>query len=201
VAGLREALDAPDLPFVTCQLNRVAGVPDAAHSVRWAEVREWQRRAARDLARVAVVPTLDAGLSDGIHLDPPGNLRVGARAARAALGLAYGLPVRWRTPDLASARFDGPDRGAALLRFGHVAGGLWQTGTEIRSFTAADADGGVAVRKAALAGPDTVRLEFVRPLGDGAAVSLAAHHNPPVCLRDRDGCPPLAFHRAPVEPA
>lgn len=200
VEGVRGALDAPALPFVTCQLNRVVGVGDPAASLRWAELRERQRAAAYQIPGVALVVTLDAGLSDGIHNSADGNLVVGERAARAALGMVYGHPVLWRAPDIADARLDPNNRAVVWLRFANVADTLWQATHEITGFAVADEQGGVAVRKAVLRAPDGLRLELVRPLGADPKISHAAGHNPPVCLRDRDGRPVVGFHRVAITP-
>ena len=56
------------------------------------------------MANTAVVPTLDLTLTDGIHISPQGNLMIGERLARAALGMVYGHDIAWQAPDIASAQ-------------------------------------------------------------------------------------------------
>jgi Domain of unknown function (DUF303). len=87
IGNMRNALEAPHLPFVICQLNRVIGVAKPGESLLWGHIREAQRAAGHDIDNVAVIPTLDAGLSDGIHISAAGNAMIGERAGRAALGL------------------------------------------------------------------------------------------------------------------
>ena len=201
VEGLRRDLASPELPVVTCQLNRVIGVADPRQSAWWGVVREAQRAASHDMPRVAVVPTLDCDLSDGIHLGPSGNLRVGDRCAQAALGMAYGLDVAWQSPDLASAAFEPGQRDRIRLEFSGVSGWLWSCAGEIGQFAAGDAAGRAAVRKAELIGPAAARLTLVRELGDAPKVWNCATHDPKVCLLDRDQRPILAFAEAAVSDA
>ncbi len=103
VAHLRRDLGDPGLPWITVQLGRLTTESDAAGDTRWGKVREAQRQAARRIPRVGVVPAVDLPLCDLIHIASAGNLALGERAARVALGAFYGLgePVRCPEPEWA----------------------------------------------------------------------------------------------------
>ncbi|MCD8351903.1 MAG: sialate O-acetylesterase [Planctomycetaceae bacterium] len=193
IGKLRAVLEAPHLPLVVCQLNRVIGVSKPGESHLWGLVREAQRAAAHDLDNVAVIPTLDAGLSDGIHISATGNVVIGERAARAALGLVYGKTSPWRTPDFHDAWFPEGKRNVVILEFANVSGELRPVAGEISSLIIGDGDGGAAIRKVKQIGPNCIQADLIRELGTGAVVSFCAGHNPPLAFVDDNNCPPLAF--------
>lgn len=198
---LRGLLSAPELPVVLCQLNRVIGVSRASESVLWGRVREAQRAALYDIARVAVIPTLDAGLSDGIHNSASGNLLIGQRAARAALGLVYGKSLPWRSPDFLAASLLPGKRDQLWLDFSQVAGELRPVAAELAALSVADVDGGAPIRKIQLQPPHRLLVTLNRELGEKPVISFSASHNPPLALVDSNNCPPLAFHQVAVEEA
>ncbi len=111
LASWRKALHAPagNLLCVTVQLNRVLSVTDPEQHRRWTQLREAQRQvAADDPARVAIVPTFDQSLTDGIHNSPAGNIVMGGRMALAALGLMSGTTTH-RAPQAVKAMLSLPD--------------------------------------------------------------------------------------------
>lgn len=78
---------------------------------------------AADAPGVAVVPTFDLGLTDGIHNSPQSNMLIGERLARSALGLLEAgiAPDAHLAPEASAAQ--AVDGGRAIrLRFDHVAG-------------------------------------------------------------------------------
>lgn len=193
VAKTRATLEAPHLPIIVCQINRVIGVAKPGESHLWGLVREAQRAAAHDLEGVAVIPTLDAGLSDGIHNSAHGNVVVGERAGRAALGLVYGKTSPWRTPDFLDAWFQENDRSQVVVQFSHVSGELRPVAGEISSLSIADADGGAPIRKVKIVGSDKILAVLNRELGESPVISFCAGYNPPLAFVDDNNCPPLAF--------
>ncbi len=196
--GVRSALEAPHLPFVTCQLNCVA--EDANRSgAGWSLIREAQRRLAATEPGVAVVPTLGLPLSDLIHNSPAANLVIGERCARAALGMVYGQDLPWRAPDLARARFDGRDGTKLLLEIANVSGELWALHPNIEQFTVSDERGGVPVKKARLTGRREIELTLAREAGRETYLHNCGGCNPRVSIFDRENRPILAFHGVRVE--
>lgn len=193
IKRLRTVLESPGLPIVVCQLNRVIGVSKPGESALWGLVREAQRAAAHDMDKVAIIPTLDAGLSDGIHISASGNAVVGERAARAALGMIYGKTSPWKTPDLQDAFFVEGNRAKVIIEFANVSGELRPVAGEISSLAIGDADGGAPIRKVRLIGASSISAELNRELGERPVVSFCHTHNPPLALVDDNNCPPLAF--------
>ncbi len=193
VAKIRSTLEAPKLPVVVCQLNRVIGVSKPMETILWGKVREAQRAAAHDIPHVAVIPTLDAGLSDGIHNSAQGNVIIGQRAARAALGMVYGKTAPWKAPDFRDAWFVDNERNKIMVEFAHVSGEIKPIATEISSLAFADASGGAPLRKVQLVRPNKLMATLNRELGESPTVSFCASHNPPLALLDNNNCPPLAF--------
>ncbi len=197
-AKLRSALEAPHLPLVVCQLNRVIGVSKPGESSLWGLVREAQRAAGHDLGNVAVVPTLDATLSDGIHVSAPSGVMIGERAARAALGMVYGKAAPWRAPDFGDAWFEDGERNKVVIEFANVSGELRPVTGEIASLSIADEAGGAPIRKVRMAGPNRILALLNRELGEKPVVSFCAGHNPRVAFVGDNNCPPLAFANVAV---
>ena len=166
-AAWREALGDPELPVLTVQVNRVYQPPDTDADRRWSQVREAQRQAARQSPGTAVVPALDLPLSDHIHTSPAGNVLLGERLARAALGLVYGRKVAWKAPDLARARRRG---NRVELEFENVVSRMDAVDPEANCFRVDDETGEVPI--AAVVYPQDHRVELVleRPLHGAARV-------------------------------
>jgi sialate O-acetylesterase len=179
--------------MVVCQLNRVIGVSKPGESALWGLVREAQRAAAHDIENVAVIPTLDAGLSDGIHISATGNVIIGERAGRAALGLVYGKKTPWKTPDFHDAWFPDGERNKVVVEFANVSGELRPVAGEISSLVIGDGDGGAPIRKVKQIASNRIMAELNRELGDAPVVSFCSGHNPPLAFVDDSNCPPLAF--------
>lgn len=181
-----------DIPVVTTQINRWT---DIDHEVRvrksFSVIREMQRRAGR-LPGVCVVPSLDIPLSDGIHNSSSGNLILGQRLGRAALGFVYGRPLPWRAPDVRAARRDKDGR-TVRLEFDGVTSQLLFLGFGRDEFVVEDSEGNVGIEAAACEGC-TVVLSLARPLAGEAQVHGAYDVDPTWTLRDYDtNLPALAF--------
>lgn len=91
VDAVRADLSQPDLPVHVVQLGRLILPPADENPVgfdedAWDAIRDIQLRAPQAISRSSVVPAVDLGLADGIHIDAPGLDRLGRRLARVALG-------------------------------------------------------------------------------------------------------------------
>ncbi len=112
VSALRNDLAQSDLPFYVVQLGCVAfGAEQDVDG--WNGIRELQRTWAGTVAGTAMVPTIDLGLDDVVHLATQELKRLGRRLAAVAAG----------DPPLAVARVtvDGPRIGIIV---DNVRGGL-----------------------------------------------------------------------------
>ena len=186
------------IPVVTAQVNRWT---DVNHQPRVREafsvIREMQRRAA-ELPGVCVVPTMDIPLSDGIHNSSSGNVILGQRMGRAALGFAYGRAIPWASPNLRQARRADQGR-TVLLDFADVTSRLLFLGFACTEFVVTDAGGSVAVQAATAEGSQ-VRLTLERTLEGAATVHGGQDIDPPWTLRDMEtNLPALAFHAVTVD--
>lgn len=195
----RQALSLPDLAVVTVQLNRVTMPATAEGDLGWSLVREAQRRAARELERVAVVPAIDLPLSDQIHTSPAGNLILGERMARAALAMVYGQPLRCRAPEILRARRI-EDGGWIELSFDQVASRLDTLEPTRHPFRVEEDGVPVPVEEVTYPGGNLVKLRLARPLVRPAVVHAGWGMNPaPVPIDMERLMPILAFHGVPVE--
>ncbi|MGN0871158.1 MAG: sialate O-acetylesterase [Victivallales bacterium] len=81
----------PDLAVVMVQLSRYVCDPDDPKNLRWALVREQQRLFQKPEEKIAVVPSLDLEVIDGLHLTADSAGELGRRGAEAMLTL-HGFP-------------------------------------------------------------------------------------------------------------
>ena len=194
----RAALDSPELPFFTVQINRCMENPGEALDRQWGMVREAQRQAMYALENVAVVPSADLALYDFIHNAAEGNLVVGERCARAALAMCYGRETDWMAPEPESARKTAPD--TVELRFSRVRNWLnpFDVPAALLPIEAEDGDG-LAAPVSYKTGRDTLTVTFGRPLGEGARLHGAWRMNPGAAIPgDCMRLPMLSFYGFPI---
>jgi len=196
VSAVREAVDRPDLPVLTAQLNRVAGNYDPLENKLWGVMRETQRQLARALPNVAVVPTLDLTLSDTIHNSARGNITLGGRFARSALAMAYGHDGNHRAPDLARAEFQ--DHTSIALEFDNVRQPLVAHQYPIPEFIVEDDEGEVPLEEVSVMDARVI-LKLSRETKGSVRVHGALSPNPAISLKDDNDCPILGFCDVPVE--
>lgn len=187
-----------NLPVITAQLNRyLDGLPE--HDRPWAELREAQRQAAHILPNLGVIPTLDLPLSDGIHTSAVGNVILGQRFARAALGMVYGQAIPWRAVDIAGACFTDSERTMVRLSFAHVVDHLVLLALKPLDFLLEDEEGAVPIQAARVDGTSDVLLELARPARGATVCHNMYGCNPTSALRDHLQRPVLAFYGVEVK--
>lgn len=87
IAAVRRDTGMPRLPVVIAQLGRTVS---AADPEPWNSVQEQQRKLPRQVGRLAVVPTIDLGLDDPIHIAGRSQPELGRRFADAMHALRGG---------------------------------------------------------------------------------------------------------------
>ena len=182
-----------DVPVLTVQLNRWCGEEETVGS--WGRVREAQRRAAREIPGVYIVPATDLPLSDGIHNSAAGNVTLGERMAWVYLQACCGLPGI-SAPDIEKA--EKREDGAVLVT---VTAGcdLTLLTNEGEGIDAEDDQGLVPCEKVTMEGERLV-LTFPRPLGEGARLHMFWRPTPPPYIpRSRHGLPMLSCYGVPIE--
>ena len=168
VGAWREALKDAELPVLTVQLNRVFRPEADAEADRyWSQVREAQRQVVKQMSEVAVVPALDLPLSDLIHTSPAGNMLLGERLARAALGMVYGRNIAWKAPDLVAARYED---GRVELEFANVESRMDSIDVLANAFLVEDEEGQVPVVEVVYPQDHRVELVMGRALQGKATV-------------------------------
>lgn len=204
VKAWRDVLKQPDLAVLTVQLNRVYPHPQHTGPVSddqqrgWSIVREAQRQAARTLPHVAVVPALDLPLSDVIHTSPAGNMVLGERMARAALGMVYGRAVHYAAPDVRSARLLS-DGKRVELTFEQVTDRVDSIERESNCFVVEDDAGLIPLVQVDYPMDATIQLVLGRALVGRAVVHGAFGCNPATAPVDMDRLMPmLGFYGLPV---
>jgi len=101
----------------------------------WAELREAQLLATKNLPRVGLAVITDVGDKDDIH--PTKKQPVGARLALLGRGIAYGEKIGFSGPVYRSSQLKG---NKIIVSFDHVAGGLETRGGRLRGFAVCGAD-------------------------------------------------------------
>ncbi len=187
-----------NLPIITAQLNRWFDVePKLEHN--WSLLREAQRQAARTIPNVGIVTTLDLPLSDCIHTSAVGNIILGQRFARTALGMVYRQEIPWHAVDIAGARFTDAERATVCLSFSHVVDHLVLLTVHPQDFLLEDEDGVVPVQAARVEGTADVVLELAHSARGKTVCHNLSGANPVSMLRDHLQRPVLAFHGVEVE--
>jgi len=197
VQAWRDTFGQPNLPVITVQLNRVFRPPEdvqietmAQVDKGWSVVREAQRQIARSMSGVAVVPAIDLPLSDLIHTSPAGNMLLGERMARAALGAVYGRTNPYLAPDAESATL-GADRQSIQIAFANLTSRIDSIDHTTICFVVEDAQGAVPISKVSYPGNNTVQLALARATDQSARVHGAYGANPPTAPMDMDRVLPM----------
>ena len=152
----------------------------------WAELREAQLLATKELKNVGMAVITDVGEKDDIH--PKKKEPVGARLALAARGLAYGEKIEYSGPLYKSMKVDG---NKAVLTFEHVDGGLESRDGQLKGFAICGSDKKFVWAKANIDG-DTITVsspEIEKPV----AVRYGWSDFPVVNLWNKTGLPATPF--------
>ena len=188
VAVLRADLGDPELPLVYVQIGRCY-VGDPAQAGWWDRVQDDQLRLEQEgeLGRAAMVPAIDGGLTDAVHLDSRAQRRLGRRMAVAARRLAFGREDETCGPRPGAITLS-PDGRTIRVQLDQVNGRLAPRG-KVWGFTV-QADGQpVPLRGCRVdpARPDCVLLRLAQPARGEVRLWYGQGHNPVVNLRDARG--------------
>lgn len=197
VQAWRAALHQPNLPVITVQLNRVYRPPTDPQTetleqanTGWSVVREAQRQVSHKLAGVSVVPALDLPLSDLIHTSPAGNMLLGERMARAALGAVYQHSHHHLAPDAQSATLNADGR-SIQVAFANVTSRIDSIDLTTHCFKVEDAQGDVPITSVTYPGNATLQIALTRPVAGSAQVHGAYGVNPAIAPVDMDRVIPM----------
>lgn len=201
VRHTREALNDPQLAFITVQLARYTAAISEMYHLGWDKVREAQRQAARRIAGVMVTSTLDFSLSDCIHVSALSNLALGERMAKLALEKIYGKTIGAESPDIVQATALDGER--IRLQFAPIYDHLYCYEVEAArlALEVEDEAGRNPLKCYAMEGKDALVLELSRPIAGQAFVHHGRSSDPqgrsPVDFATH--LPLLAFYRVKVK--
>ena len=135
MADWRRLFGQGDFPFYIVSLPFYKQRSDVPVDDSWAEVREAQALAARNVPHSCLAVTVDIGNADNVH--PIDKKEPGERLALCALAEHYGQKVVYSGPTVKSVeRLQGEIR----LHFDHVDGGLISKGGDPGEFAIAGND-------------------------------------------------------------
>ena len=154
----------------------------------WAELRDAQALAARQVPGASLAVTIDTGDANDIH--PREKRLVADRAARAALAGHYGQGIESQGPTLLSHTRRGD---ALVLQFAHAEGGLVARGENdtLADFAVAGADQRWHWAQASLEGDRVVLRCAEEP--EPVAARYAWQANPRATLFNKAGLPAAPF--------
>jgi sialate O-acetylesterase len=124
-----------DFPFYIVSLPAFMHHEDHPVESTWAELREAQAIAARNVPNAALAVTVDTGEPDNIH--PQDKKIVGERLAFCALSQQYGRKLPYQGPTFKSVEHV---PGALKIHFDHADGGLVAKGGRAGEFSIAGKD-------------------------------------------------------------
>ena len=180
IASWRDGWQSTDLPFLVVQLPRYDAGPDSD----WPGLRAAQEKAAREVANVHLVVTIDRGQKEVLH--PSDKEPVGERLALMARAKVYGDDVACDGPFFQTLEISG---GAAYLTFSNSEG-LHLKGSE--GFEIRGANGMFAAAEAEVLQDGRVRV--VSPeVAEPTAVRYAWFNWGAVCLFNGAGLPAAPF--------
>ncbi len=173
--------------FLTVQLAPFTKIlPEPADS-NWAELREAQIVASKNVGNAGTVVITDVGEETDIH--PTKKEPVGARLALVARKLTYGENIVASGPSFKSASFSG---GKAVVTFGDAGKGLEARGGDLKGFAIAGADGKFVWASAKIVGQDKIELTN-SAVKQPTAVRFGWANYPVVNLWNKDGLPAHPF--------
>jgi sialate O-acetylesterase len=172
--------------FLEVQLAPFMAIKDQPGDSTWAELREAQLLATKNLPKVGLAVITDVGDEKDIH--PKKKEPVGARLALAARAIAYGEKVVHSGPEFRSLRVKGHE---AILSFAHVGGGLEARGGELKGFAIAGQDRKFVWARARIEGNKVIVSSPAVP--KPVAVRYGWADYPVVNLWNKDGLPATPF--------
>lgn len=187
------------IPVFTCQINRLVGDASEESDRAWNQIREDQRRAAAAMKDVYLVPTLDAELSDQIHISSLSGLKVGERLARLALNVLQNKICHWQAPEVKKAYLY---EDKLKLIFEHVEEELFSFGADSNDngFWAEDDRGRIMFTEYSCQ-RNAVHLRLERKPEGECRISFGYGQDPKGVLPvdTANHYPPVAFWNLPVE--
>ena len=193
--------DLGNLPIFTFQLNgQKFKEYEEENDLKFDILREAQRRAAKEIEKLYVLPAIDATvMSDFIHNAKASNIMLGERLAMQVLDKLYGIGKGADAPEIAKAYFMAERE--IRLEFENVTEFLYEFNAPVADFPikAEDDEGALAIADYAVSG-DTVTLFLKRaPKGEVYLKGQSGSDPKNIIIDIGTQIPMLCFYRFKVE--
>ncbi|MEO5916813.1 MAG: sialate O-acetylesterase [Luteolibacter sp.] len=186
IGDWRKTFGQGDFPFYIVSLASFMPHRDTPGDDAWAELRESQDFASRNVPNCGLALAIDVGEAGDIH--PKDKRPVGERLALCALAKHYGKKVPFSGPVFKSTE---TLPGALKLNFDHTDGGLTAQGGKLEEFAIAGDDGKWTWADARIEGDSIVVSSPEVP--NPKVVRYAWQSNPKATLFNGAGLPAVPF--------
>jgi sialate O-acetylesterase len=187
IKNWRDASHQKDLEFMVVQLPNHGAIPNEPGESAWAELREAQLMAVKQVPNTGLAITIDIGDAKDLH--PHRKMEVGERLAYWALGTVYKEPGEYSGPLYQSMRVE---RSTIRLHFTHSGSGLEaRGGQDLQGFAIAGSDHKFHWAQATIDGESIVVESPDVP--NPVAVRYAWGDSPRCNLFNREGLPASPF--------
>ena len=191
IESFRADIGTKDMPFIYVQLGPFFA-DDMATRDGWNDIQNQQLAIESEIKNTAVIPAIDAGLSDAIHLDAPSLRKIGALMALQARKIKFDEKNILSGPRPADFEFIDAARTKLRIKFTGVNGSLRPT-SDIRGFSI-EADGTpIAIRKRVRESVNSIVLTFAESVPKGANLWYGRGVSPVCNLSDAKGFPTPVF--------
>ncbi len=186
ITNWRKDWDQGEFPFLEVQLAPFKAYKSGVDESDWAELREAQALATKELKNVGMAVITDVGDQKDIH--PRQKEPVGARLALAARRIAYGEKIIYSGPTYNDMTIRG---NKIILSFDHVGKGLEARDGELKGFSICGADRQFQWARANIEGDKIVVMhpDIAQPI----AVRYGWADFPVVNLWNKNGLPASPF--------
>jgi sialate O-acetylesterase len=187
IKNWRDAFHQKDLEFLIVQLPNHGAIPEEPAESAWAEMREAELMALKQVPHSGLAVTIDVGDPNDVH--PHRKREVGERLARWALGTIYKEPIEYSGPLYDSMQISGAE---IRLRFTHTGTGLEaRADAPLQGFALAGTDRKFHWAQARIEG-DTVVVSSP-DVPNPVAVRYAWGDSPRCNLFNKEGLPASPF--------
>lgn len=187
VRNWRKDWDQGNFPFLLVQLAPFKAIKSGVDDSDWAELREAQLFATKELPKVGMAVITDVGDEKDIH--PRKKEPVGARLALAARAIAYGEDIVYSGPIYKEMEVRG---NKITISFDHVGSGLEARETEqLKGFSICGADRRFQWAQATIKDDKVVVTHF--DIGEPVAVRYGWADYPTGNLWNKNGLPASPF--------
>jgi sialate O-acetylesterase len=187
IKNWRRDWNSGDFTFLEVQLAPFMKIKDQPGDSTWAELREAQLLATKNLPKVGMAVITDVGEENDIH--PKKKQPVGSRLALAARGIAYGEKIEFSGPIYKSMKVKGDK---AILTFDHVGKGLEARDGALKGFAICGEDKKFVWALAEIQDDNTIAVSSPN-VEKPVAVRFGWSDYPVVNLWNKDGLPATPF--------